>query len=58
MVNVIILKLEPAPKSSGKFLKQNFLDLTTLQISDSVGWWNLINCIVNKLSGDTNAITP
>ena len=55
MVNIIIFKLEHAPKSSGEFLKQNLLDLT-LQISDSVGLrWNLINCIVNKLSFDTHA---
>lgn len=55
MVNMIILKFQHAPKSSGEFLKHNLLDLT-LQISDSVGLrWNLINCIVNKLSFDTDA---
>ena len=36
MVSIIILKLELAPKSSGGFLKQNFLDLSSVQFSHSI----------------------
>lgn len=55
MVNTIILKLEPVAESPRGFLNYNLLDLT-LQISDSVGLsWDLIKCITNKFSGDTDA---